>query len=215
MSWSGGKDSIMALAAVRTDPEVDVVKLLVTMNGEADRVAMHAVRRILVDAQVDRLGLGIIMIELPYKCSNELYESKMAETMAVALEEDVAYLVFGDLFLEDVRRYREQQLFTTSISPLFPLWGEPTDRLAAAFVKAGARAVVTCVDPSKVPASLVGRFFDAKFLDELPENVDPCGEFGEFHTFVFDGPGFSSPIDIRIGEIVERDGFVFCDVLPN
>lgn len=205
----------MALAAVRTDPDVDVVKLLVTMNGEADRVAMHAVRRILVEAQADRLGLGITTIDLPSKCTNEIYESKMVEAMALALEEDVGYFVFGDLFLEDVRRYRERQLSTTPISPLFPLWGEPTGRLAAAFVEAGARAVVTCVDPRKVPASLVGRFFDKEFLDELPENVDPCGELGEFHTFVFDGPGFSSPIDIRVGEIVERDGFVFCDVLLN
>jgi len=215
MSWSGGKDSIMALAAVRTDPEVDVVKLLVTMNGEADRVSIHAVRRILVEAQADRLGLGITTIELPYQCSNDLYESKIAEAMAVALEEDVAYTVFGDLFLEDVRRYRDQQLSKTSISPLFPLWGEPTNQLAAAIVEAGVRAVVTCIDPGKVPASLVGRFFDKEFLDELPENVDPCGELGEFHTFVFDGPGFSSAIDIRIGETVERNGFVFSDVLPN
>jgi len=155
------------------------------------------------------------MIELPYKCSNELYESKMAEAMAAALDENVAHFVFGDLFLEDVRSYREQQLSNTPLSPLFPLWGEPTDRLAATFVEAGARAIVTCVDPGKVPTSLAGRHYDQEFLAELPANVDPCGEFGEFHTFVYDGPGFSSPVDVRVGEIVERDGFVFCDVLPN
>jgi uncharacterized protein (TIGR00290 family) len=214
MSWSGGKDSMMALAAIRADPEVDVVKLLVTMNGDADRVAMHAVRRILVEAQADRLGLGVTMIEIPYQCPNELYESKMTEAMSDALKDGVAHVVFGDLFLEDVRSYREQRLSDFPISPLFPLWGEPTDRLAADFVKAGARAIVTCVDPRKVPASLAGRHFDEDFLAELPVGVDPCGEFGEFHTFVYDGPGFSSPIDVRIGDVVERDGFVFCDVLP-
>jgi uncharacterized protein (TIGR00290 family) len=205
----------MALAAIRMDPEVDVVKLLVTMNDDADRVAMHAVRRTLVEAQADRLGLEITMVELPYKCSNELYEAKMRQAMAVAFKEDVTHFVFGDLFLEDVRRYREQQLSGSPFSPLFPLWGEPTARLAAAFIEAGGRAFVTCVDPSKMPASLVGRHFDEKFLAELPASVDPCGEFGEFHTFVYDGPGFSSPIDVQTGEIVERDGFVFCDVLPN
>jgi diphthamide synthase (EF-2-diphthine--ammonia ligase) len=175
---------------------------------------MHAVRRTLVEAQADRLGLEITMIEIPYQCSNGLYESKMATAMTSAIEEDVVHVVFGDLFLEDVRSYREQRLADLPVSPLFPLWGKPTDRLAADFVKAGGRAIVTCVDPRKVPASLVGRHFDEEFVADLPDGVDPCGEFGEFHTFVYDGPGFSSPIEVRTGEVVKRDGFVFCDVLP-
>lgn len=205
----------MALAATRSDPEIEVVKLLVTMNADADRVAMHAVRRSLVRAQADRLGLDVATIELPYGCSEELYGSKMSEAMEDAIDDGVAHVVFGDLFLEDVRRYREERLAAATISPLFPLWGEPTDRLAARFVDAGAGAIVTCVDPRKLPAAFAGRRFDAAFLAALPEGVDPCGEYGEFHTFVYDGPGFSSPIDVHTGEVVERDGFVFCDVLAG
>lgn len=212
MSWSSGKDSAMALATVRENPELEVVKLLVTMNADAERVAMHAVRRNLVEAQADRLGLPLVEIELPYKCSNELYEAKMSEAVDAAIEEGVDHFVFGDLYLQDVRRYREEQLSTSGISAVFPLWGEPTDRLAATVVKSGVRAIITCVDPRWLPATFAGRLFDERLLGELPSGVDPCGENGEFHTFVFDAPAFSSPIDITVGEVVERDGFVFCDV---
>jgi len=215
MSWSSGKDSTMALDVIRHDEEIDLVALLVTMNGVADRVAMHAVRRDLVEAQADRLGLALNVIEIPSPCTNAVYELRMSEAIDSALADNVEHFVFGDLFLDDVRSYREEKLAGTGISPLFPLWGQPTDTLAQSMIDSGVQAVVTCVDPSRIPASFAGRFFDGSLLADLPPDVDPCGERGEFHTFVFDGPGFSSPIDIEIGEIVERDGFVFCDVRPR
>jgi len=205
----------MALDVIRHDEEIDLVALLVTMNGVADRVAMHAVRRDLVEAQADRLGLALNVIEIPSPCTNAVYELRMSEAIDSALADNVEHFVFGDLFLDDVRSYREEKLAGTGISPLFPLWGQPTDTLAQSMIDSGVQAVVTCVDPSRIPASFAGRFFDGSLLADLPPDVDPCGERGEFHTFVFDGPGFSSPIDIEIGEIVERDGFVFCDVRPR
>lgn len=215
MSWSSGKDSTMALAAARQDNDVDVVGLLVTMNASADRVAMHAVRRALVESQAERLSLPLTLIEIPEHCSNETYELKMAQAIDAARSDGVEAFVFGDLFLEDVRQYRETQLLGTGIAPLFPLWGLPTDAFAQTVVARGVQAVITCVDPRQLSPSFIGRTFDSEFLDELPAGVDPCGERGEFHTFAFDGPGFSSPIDVTTGEIVERDGFVFCDVLPR
>jgi uncharacterized protein (TIGR00290 family) len=215
MSWSSGKDSTMALDLIRRDEEIDLVALLVTMNAVADRVAMHAVRRALVEAQADRLGLALNVIEIPSPCTNEVYELRMSEAIDSALADNVEHFVFGDLFLEDVRSYREEKLAGTGISPLFPLWGQPTDTLAQSMIDSGVQAVVTCVDPSRIPTSFAGRFFDRSLLADLPPDVDPCGERGEFHTFVFGGPGFSSPIDIEVGEIVERDGFVFCDVRPR
>jgi uncharacterized protein (TIGR00290 family) len=215
MSWSSGKDSTMALDLIRRDEEFDLVALLVTMNAVSDRVAMHAVRRALVEAQADRLGLALNVIEIPSPCTNEVYELRMSEAIDSALADNVEHFVFGDLFLQDVRSYREEKLAGTGISPLFPLWGQPTDTLAKSMIDSGVQAVVTCVDPSRIPTSFAGRFFDRSLLADLPPDVDPCGERGEFHTFVFGGPGFSSPIDIEVGEIVERDGFVFCDVRPR
>jgi len=214
MSWSSGKDSVMALAASRRDETIDVVGLLVTMNESADRVAMHAVRRSLVEAQAERLGLPLTLAEIPEHCTNAMYEERMTQAIDAALRDDIEHFVFGDLFLEDVRLYRESHLNGTGISPLFPLWGLPTDELARSVIEAGVRAVITCVDPKQMPSEFIGRMFDATLLEELPTDIDPCGERGEFHTFAFDGPGFSSPIDIEIGEVVERGGFVFCDVLP-
>ena len=213
VSWSSGKDSTFALHVARQDPDLDIVGLLVTLNGAADRVAMHAVRRELVVAQAERVGLPLHQVDLPWPCSNEIYEERMAGAVEVATTAGVEHVVFGDLFLEDVRAYREQALGATALEPLFPLWREPTGGLARRMLEAGIRAVVTCVDPSQLPESFAGRQFDEQFLADLPAGVDPCGERGEFHTFVFDGPGFRAPIDIEIGEIVERDGFVYCDVL--
>ncbi len=212
MSWSSGKDSTYALGVVGVDPTVSVVGLLVTMNASADRVAMHAVRRQLVEAQADRLDLPLHWVELPAACTNEVYESRMDDAMDAAAAEGVGAVVFGDLFLEDVRAYRERTLIGRSVQPLFPLWKRPTDELAHEMVAAGIEAVVTCVDPSTLPASFAGRPFDEAFLDDLPAGVDPCGERGEFHTFVWNSPEFASPIDIRTGNIVTRDGFVFCDI---
>lgn len=214
MSWSSGKDSTFALDAARSDPEVEVVGLLVTMNAEADRVAMHAVRSTLLVAQAERLGLPLHLVELPYPCPNDRYEELMRGAVDQAREDGVDEIVFGDLFLEDIRAYREEALSGTGLRPRFPLWNRPTDRLAHDMLDAGVKAVVTCVDPSQAPAELAGRAWDAQLLAELPDSVDPCGENGEFHTFVWDGPGFREPIAIETGPVVERDGFMFCDVRP-
>ncbi len=213
MSWSSGKDSTYALHALRDDPDVDVTGLLVTVNAVADRVAMHAVRRSLVEAQANRLGLPLHVVELPAPCSDEVYESRMAATVDSARREGVEAMAFGDLFLDDVRAYREQALAGTGVQPLFPIWGRPTDKLAGEMIAGGVRAVLTCVDPTKLPVSFAGRDFDDRLLSDLPPDVDPCGERGEFHTFVWDGPGFTKPIDVQRGENVARDGFVFCDVM--
>jgi uncharacterized protein (TIGR00290 family) len=215
MSWSSGKDSTMALAAAQRNEDIVVVGLLVTINSSADRVAMHAVRRALVEAQADRLGLPIHVIEIPEHCSNDTYEEKMTEALDSAVGDGVEHFIFGDLFLVDVRHYREVQLEGTGVSPLFPLWGIPTDQLAKSLIDEGVRAVITCVDPTQLSPTFIGRTFDVELLKELPASVDPCGERGEFHTFVFDAPIFSSPIDIETGDVVTRDGFVFCDVLPT
>jgi uncharacterized protein (TIGR00290 family) len=212
MSWSSGKDSAMALHRARAELDVDVASLLVTMNAEADRIAMHAVRRELLEAQAHRLGLPVHVVEIPSPCPNEVYEAAMTDALSVAHDGGVDRMIFGDLFLEDVREYRETRLAGTGITPLFPLWGRPTDRLARDMLTAGIRAVLTCVDPRVLAAEFVGRTFDEHLLADLPAGVDPCGERGEFHSFVWDGPGFSSPIPIELGEAVERDGFVFQDV---
>jgi len=214
MSWSSGKDSTLALHIAREELGVDVVGLLVTLNAEADRVAMHAVRRTLLAAQAQRLGLPLRIVEIPSPCPNDVYEAQMAAAMSDATAVGVDHVIFGDLFLADIRAYREQMLAGSGIAPLFPLWGRPTDELARSMLESGIRAVLTCVDPSQLSPAFAGRQFDDALLAELPPSVDPCGERGEFHTFVYDGPGFSAPIDVDIGEIVERDGFVFCDVLP-
>lgn len=214
MSWSTGKDSAFALHVVRAGEEIDVRALLVTVNADADRVAMHAVRRRLLEAQARRLGLPLHVVEIPSPCSNDVYEERMAAAVAMARETAVELMVFGDLFLEDVRAYREDRLSGTGIAPVFPLWGRPTHLLARDMLTAGVQAVVTCVDPRVLSAEFIGRSFDESFLADLPEEVDPCGERGEFHTFVWDAPDFHSPIEIELGEVVSRDGFVFCDVVP-
>ena len=212
MSWSSGKDSAMALHVARTERDLDVTALLVTMNAEADRVAMHAVRRELLAAQAARLDVPLHLVDIPSPCPNDVYEAAMTGALAVARDAGVEQMVFGDLFLEDIRDYRETRFAGTGITPVFPLWGRPTDRLARDMLDTGVRAVLTCIDPTVLAPELAGRAFDEALLAELPPGVDPCGERGEFHTFVWDGPGFRAPIDIEVGEVVERDGFVFCDV---
>ena len=215
MSWSSGKDSALALQRARDELRIDVVGLLTTVNAAADRVAMHAVRRVLLEAQAARLGLPLQVVEIPAPCPNDVYEARMAAAMSAAVASGVGRVVFGDIFLEDVRAYREAALRGSGVTPTFPLWSWPTRELARHIIDVGIRAVVTCVDSRQMSPGLVGRAYDAQFLEELPEEVDPCGERGEFHTFVWDGPGFSAPIDVKVGELVERDGFVFCDVLPT
>ena len=215
MSWSSGKDSAFALDAARRAGEVEITGLLTTVNANADRVAMHAVRRELLEAQAAALGLPLHVVELPWPCPNEVYEQRMSDAVAAARDADVERMVFGDLFLSDVRDYRERMLDGTGITPVFPLWLRGTRELAAEMVASGIKAVLTCVDPAQAPADLAGRWYDAQLLAGLPESVDPCGENGEFHTFVVDGPGFAAPLDVVVGEIVERDGFVFADVQPG
>ncbi|HTX62043.1 MAG TPA: hypothetical protein VMD28_00285 [Acidimicrobiales bacterium] len=213
MSWSSGKDSTAALAALRATTGVEVVRLLVSFNAAADRVAMHAVRRELVYAQAERLGLPVHAVDLPTPCPNEQYESLMASAIVAAVEEGATDVAFGDLFLEDVRAYREQAMAGSGLGTMFPLWRRPTAALARTMVDSGIRAVVTCVDTTQLDRRFAGREFDHVLLDELPSSVDPCGERGEFHTFVYDAPGFARPIDVSVGEVVERDGFVFVDVV--
>ncbi len=219
MSWSSGKDSAWALHHLRSTGELNVVGLLTTLNGPAERVAMHAVREILLDRQAAVLGLPLIKIYLPSPCSNEEYEAAMADTMSRAEADGVTAVAFGDLYLEDVRRYREEKLAATALEAHFPLWGADTAALSREMVRAGLRAHVTCVDPAQLDPALVGRTYDDQFLDDLADfsefgtAIDPCGENGEFHTFVHAGPMFPTPIPIVPGEVVRRDGFVFADVV--
>ena len=202
----------MKLLSERTD--IHIAGLLTTFNSAADRVAMHAVRRSLVEAQAERIGVPLWRVELPWPCSNAEYEEIMGGACGRARAEGIEAVAFGDLFLQDIRSYREKQLAGTGLDPLFPVWDLSTDKLARDMIAGGVKAKVTCVDPRKVDRSFAGCDFDLAFLERLPQSVDPCGENGEFHTFVYDAPGFSRPIDVETGEIVERDGFVFADVLP-
>ncbi len=212
LSWSSGKDSAWALETVRRKGEVEVVGLLTTVNQAYRRVAMHAVREELLARQAEAAGLPLVKVPLPWPCPNAAYESAMAEAVAHARREDITHMVFGDLFLEDVRRYREEKLAGTGIQPLFPLWGLDTTQLASRMVESGLRAVLTCIDPRKLSRSFAGRMFDVSFLQNLPPGVDACGENGEFHTFAFAGPMFLQSIAVEPGEVVERDGFVFADL---
>jgi uncharacterized protein (TIGR00290 family) len=214
VSWSSGKDSAWALHVLRVRAEVEVVGLLCTLNAAHDRVAMHAVRRTLLEAQAAAVGLPLWPVPLPTPCPNDAYERAMRTALARARAERIAQVAFGDLFLADVRAYRERQLAGTGIAPLFPLWGAPTAALAREMLAAGVCAHVTCVDPRRLAPELAGRRWDEAFLAALPAEADPCGENGEFHTFVSDGPMFSAPVAVRAGEIVAREGFVFADLLP-
>ena len=214
LSWSSGKDSAWALHVLRSQGEVEVVGLLTTFNSHFARVAMHAVREELVRRQAASVGLPLWPVDLPWPCPNEAYEAAMSEALDRALAEGITHVAFGDLFLEDIRSYREKQLGSTGIRPLFPLWGADTRKLASAMIRAGQRAMIVCVDPTKLASEFAGREFDEAFLADLPEGVDPCGENGEFHTFAWQGPAFRAKVPVVRGAVVERDGFVFADVLP-
>lgn len=213
LSWSSGKDSAWTLHTLRTSGEFEVAALLTTINQDAARVAMHAVREELLEEQARAAGVRLVKVPIPSRCSNAVYEAAMAAAVAQARAEGVRHMAFGDLFLEDIRRYREEKLGAVGITPVFPIWGLPTAALAREMVAAGLRAYLTCVDPGKLDSSFAGRLFDRQLLDELPPAIDPCGENGEFHSFAFAGPMFSHPIDAKTGQIVERDGFIFADVL--
>jgi uncharacterized protein (TIGR00290 family) len=213
LAWSSGKDSAFALHVLR-ERGLEVVGLLTTVSEAHERVAMHAVRLELLRLQAEAVGLPLVEARIPSPCPNEVYEAAMAAALAAARERGVSAVAFGDLYLEDVRRYREERMAGTGLTPLFPLWGRPTRELAEQMIESGQQAVLTCVDPRAVPRELVGRAFDRALLRDLPAGADPCGENGEFHSFAWDGPAFRCPVPVRVGERVEREGFVFADLLP-
>lgn len=214
LAWSSGKDSAWALHTVRQSGEFEIVALLTTVNRTYQRVAMHAVREVLVEMQADAAGLPLVTVPIPSPCTNEVYEQAMGEAMARARAAGITHVVFGDLFLEDIRAYREKNLAACGMSPVFPLWLKDTRRLAEEMIAGGLSAFLTCVDPRKLDRSFAGRRFDTPLLRDLPAGVDPCGENGEFHTFANAGPMFSRQIAVSAGEVVERDRFVFADLLP-
>jgi len=214
MCWSCGKDSATALWTLQQDNEYAVVGLLTTLTEGYDRVSMSGVRRELLQRQALALGLPVHEVWIPPRCVNPVYEARMGEAVQQLKEDGVEAVAFGDLFLEDIREYREQQMAPTGLSCVFPIWGEDTARLSRQMLASGLRATLVCVDPKQVPAALAGRAYDETLLADLPASADPCGERGEFHTFVWDAPNFQSPIDTRPGEIVEREGFFFADLIP-
>jgi uncharacterized protein (TIGR00290 family) len=215
LSWSSGKDSAWSLHVLRQRADYEVVGLLTTFNEAADRVAMHAVRRELVERQAIAVGVALWSVPLPWPCSNEQYESLMAQACDRAVAAGVEGIAFGDLFLEDVRAYREKQMKDTGLEPVFPVWGLPTAALAREMIVSGVRAKLTCVDTDKLDRLFVGREFDEALLADLPGDVDPCGERGEFHSFVYAGPMFRDALPVTVGERVARDQFVFADLISE
>src|SRR5258708_1220473 len=214
LSWSSGKDSAWALQVLRQEPELVVAGLMTTVNQLYQRIAIHAVRLELLERQAEAVGLPLQIINLPYPCSNAQYETAMEKFVAESRQKGIECMAFGDLFLQDIREYREARLAGTGIIPLFPIWKMATDLLGREMISRGLGGMISCVDPKQLSASFAGREFNEALLAALPEEVDRCGERGEFHTFAFDGPMFSKPVAIRVGEIVEREGFVYADLLP-
>ena len=209
MSWSSGKDSAWAFYKLLQNPGIKVVDLFCTVNREFNRVAMHGVRVALLLQQAARIGLPVELIEIPYPCSNDEYENIMGKFIEKAKDNTIEYFAFGDLFLEDIRNYREQKLASSGIKPIFPIWGLTTDALAKEMINNGLKTIITCIDPKQIPQEFIGEEFNEKFLGSLPESVDPCGENGEFHSFVYDGPMFRNPIHVSVGDIIHRDNFIF------
>lgn len=215
IAWSSGKDSAWALHEARLAGEYDIVGALTTVTDNFARVAMHGVREELLMAQLKAAGLPAIIVRIPYPCPNEVYEREMAKAVAAAKARGVTHIIFGDLFLEDIRAYREKNLAGTGITPVFPLWLKPTDTLARDMIAGGLETYLATVDLKKLPASFAGRKFDQALLDDFPDGIDPCGENGEFHSCVVAGPMFTRRIEVSVGETVERDGFAFADLLPG
>jgi len=214
VAWSTGKDCAFALHLARSAGELEIVGLLSTVTREFGRVSMHGVREAVLDRQAEALGLPVRKVPIPHPCPNEVYEEAMAGAIAGLRSEGVSRVVFGDLFLEDVRAYRESRLAGSGIVPVFPLWGRPTDRLAREMIGSGLEARIVSLDPRRLDRSFAGRSYDLGLIEALPPDVDPCGERGEFHTCVTGGPMFAHPVAVRSGEVVERDGFVFADLVP-
>ena len=215
VSWSSGKDSAFALHEARRLGLAEIAGVLTAINEKFDRVAMHGVRASLLDRQIAALDLPAVKVLIPSPCPNDIYEARMEEACAAIKAQGVTHIVFGDLFLEDIRAYREEKLSAAGMTGIFPLWGRDTRALADEMIDAGIVAHLTCLDPRMLYSSFAGRRFDASFLQDLPAGVDPCGENGEFHTVVSDGPMYRAPIAVTIGPVVERDGFVFADVTPD
>jgi uncharacterized protein (TIGR00290 family) len=215
LSWSTGKDSAYALYQMRNTNNFDVVGLLTTITEEYDRVSMHSTRHDLLKKQAEQLNLPLFPVFIPASCTHDIYKARMQIFIEQAAQQGITHIVFGDLFLENVRKYRESQLASSKIRPLFPLWGKNTKALAHEIIQCGWKAIITCVDSQKLDACFTGRHFDQEFLNDIPKDVDPCGENGEFHTFVYDGPLFQHPIPTSLGEIMESNGCFFRDILHN
>ena len=213
ISWSSGKDSAFALQEIRRTGEFDVVGALTTVTETFERVSIHGVRREILLAQLDAAGLPPHIVPIPYPCPNEVYEARMGEAVTEAAQDGITHIIFGDLYLADIRAYREQKLASTGIAPVFPLWQRPTLALAQAMIESGLEAYLATVDLKKLPAEFAGRKFDAALIADLPGGVDPCGENGEFHTCVVAGPIFSRRLPVVTGERVERDGYAYCDLV--
>jgi len=215
LSWSSGKDSAWTLYNLQQNPDYEVIALVTTVNEKYKRVAMHGVREQLLQQQADAANLPIHSLNIPSPCSNNDYEKVMRDFLNVMQKNNIEYMAFGDLYLEDIRQYREKQLENTGITPLFPLWKKPTRQLAHEMIDGGLEATITCVDPRKLSADFVGRRFDHNFIKSLPDGIDPCGENGEFHSCVHNGPMFKQAIPVTNGEVVTRDDFVFSDLIPS
>lgn len=215
VSWSSGKDSAYALYELQRSQGFDLVGIVTTISSQYGRVSMHGVRESLVDLQAKSLGLPVFKVYIPSPCTNEVYEAEMAKMIATLRNQGVSHFAFGDLFLADIRAYRESRLSGTHVQPLFPLWLRDTKLLAREMISSGLRARITCVDSNKLDSGFAGREFNDALLSDLPPHVDPCGENGEFHTLAYEGPMFTKPIPITGGEIIERDGFIFADVIPR
>ena len=213
IAWSSGKDSAWALHEVRRAGEYDVVGALTTVTETFQRVSMHGVREEILYAQHAAVGLPSVIVPIPYPCPNEIYEARMAAALDDAKRNGVTHVIFGDLFLEDVRRYREEKLAGTGIAPVFPLWQRPTAALAREMIDSGVETYLACVDLKQLPIAFAGRRLDHALLAELPASADPCGEKGEFHTFVAAGPMLKRKISVRVGDVVEREGFAFADLI--
>jgi uncharacterized protein (TIGR00290 family) len=215
LSWSSGKDSAWALHVLQQRDDIELVGLFCTINSEFERAAMHAVRIELIKRQAASTGLPVQFIELPHQCTDDAYKAIMKEFLGQAREQGIECMAFGDLYLEDIRSYRENNLADTGIKPIFPVWGMETTALSKEMMDSGLRAIITCIDPKQLDPKFVGREYNQAFLEQLPDTADPCGENGEFHSFAFAGPMFKEPIDVRVGETVTRGGFVFADLLPT
>lgn len=215
VSWSTGKDSAYAYYVAEQSGEYDIVGLLTTVTGAFQRVSMHGTREVILDAQAASLGKPVHKVQIPWPCTDEIYEATMAEAVEQLKVEGVTHVIFGDLYLEDIRTYREEQMSGTGLTCVFPLWGMDTTRLSEEMLASGLNAILVCIDPKALNNSFAGRVYDQKLVADLPEGADPCGENGEFHTAVVAGPMFDAPIAYSVGEVVERSGFVYADVLPG